>query len=351
MTCYAETRIDAVEFKTKLLVSGLPLAVDDMSLAHHLGIRNKTLWWMVRSKKSLYKTFQLPKRGRGGKYRQIQNPVDSLKTLQKNILVRFLEPIPVGAHVGAYVPERSCRDVAAQHVGKAVIVSLDIQDFFPSVRRALIRRYLHKQVGYSHVVASLLADLVTYENFVPQGAPTSGLVANLVADYTFDSEILVGLKKLDLKWVYTRYSDDLDLSHPEEQSPERLTEVIELVRTAVEHAGFHLNQKKTKIEPNWKRQKVLGMVVNEKVNIPRIEYMRMRSVIHNCLVHGFDTQYERAGINSTAGLKSHIRGKLAYFKQVDAVKAQRLKDNFDLACQIHTKDGAEADEVRFDSDD
>ena len=349
MSTYTETRIEGVEFFPQLGYNNLPLAIDDMSLAHHLGIRNKTLWWMIRDKNKLYQTFQLPKRGKTGRYRDIQNPIDTLKSVQKNILVRFLEPIPVGAHVGAYVPDRSCRDVAAQHVGKAVIISLDIQDFFPTTRRATIRKYLHKHIGYNYRVASLLAELMTYQNFVPQGAPTSGQIANLIADHFFDRTILMQLKQLDPLWTYTRYSDDLDLSHPEEQTPERLTEVIALVRDAVFNAGYQLNQQKTKIEPHWKRQKVLGMIVNEKVNIPRLEYMRIRSIVHNCVLHGFSSQYERACMGSAAGLMSHVRGKLAYFKQVDPIKAQRLKDRYDLACQIH-KSGSDAgiDEVVFD---
>jgi len=349
MTCYTETRVDAIEFHQQLLTDTLPLAIDDMSLAHHLGIRNKTMWWMIRSKSTLYKTFKLPKRGRSGGYREIQNPIDTLKNVQKNILVRFLEPITVGAHVGAYVPKRSCRDVAAQHVGKAVIVSLDIKDFFPSTKRAMVRRYLHRRIGYNYLVSSLLADLMTCVNFVPQGAPTSGQIANLVADYLFDTDIIHDLYALDPKWVYTRYSDDLDISHPEEQPAEQLTAVIELVKKAVEAAGYRLNQTKTKVEPHWKRQKVLGMVVNEKVSIPRLEYMRIRSIVHNCLIHGFSSQYERAEMKSAAGLLSHVRGKLAYFKQVDPVKAQRLKDYFDLAVQIHKGTGdIKEDEVSFD---
>lgn len=348
MTCFRETRIDVFEFAPELR-HDLPLTIDDMSLAHHLGIRNKTLWWMVhakRSKNPLYETFKLPKRGKSGGYRHIQNPIDSLKNVQRNILTRFLEPIPVASHVGAYVPGRSCRNTAEQHTKKAVIVSLDIKDFFPSVRRSMIRRFLHKYVGFNHIVSSLLAELMTYENFVPQGAPTSGLITNFVANFEFDGVILHELAKLDSEWTYTRYSDDIDLSHPEIQKPEALTQVINIVHNAIGKAGFELNQKKTKVEPHWRRQKVLGMVVNEKVNIPRLEYMRLRSIVHNCLVHGFKSQFQRAGMKSVAGFKSHIRGKLAFFKQVDKTKAARLKDKFELACAAHTND--KENEVSFD---
>ena len=347
MSSFKETRVDVVEFPLEL-PHGLPLAIDDMSLALHLGIRNSTLWWMIHDKEKMYKKFRLPKRGRSGRYRDIHDPVAALKNTQKNILVHFLSPIPVLAHIGAYIPKRSCRDTAVQHVGKGVIVSLDIKDFFPSVRRSMIKHYLHRDIGYGYRVASLLAELMTYSNFVPQGAPTSGLIANLVAHERFDRRILQDIQRLDPQWTYTRYSDDIDLSHPKVQGPDRLNTVIALVRNAVEIAGFELNHSKTKIEPRWKRQKVLGMVVNEKVNIPRYEYMRVRSIIHNCLIDGFENQHQRAGMHSVAGLKSHLHGKLAFFKQVDPIKAQRLKDQFDLACQIHTD--AKEHEVSFDDE-
>ena len=348
MSSYTETRVDVAEFEELRLGDAFPLPIDDMSLAHQLGIHGKTLWWAIGAKDKLYKTFKMPKRGKAGRYREIQNPADKLKDIQKNILVRFLELIAVGKHVGAYIPHRGCKDTAVQHVGQAVIISLDLEDFFPSVRRSMIRKYLHKAIGYNHLVSSLLADLMTYTYFVPQGAPTSGLISNLVADYLFDQKILEELSKRDPKWVYTRYSDDIDISHPETQPDEKLLEIIEMVRATTRRAGFLLNQAKTKIEPKWDRQKVLGMVVNTKVNIPRLEYERVRSIIHNCFVHGFDNQYERAELSSVAGLKSHIRGKLAYYKNIDPIKTQRLKDKFDLACQIHHKPNMAENEVRFD---
>jgi len=342
MPSFRETRLDKIEFVDKLKFE-LPLAIDDMSMAHHMGFRNKTLWYMIHNNEKLYECFKLPKRGRSGSYRDIQNPAPKLKNAQRVILVRFLEPIPLGKHVGAYVPGRSCKDTASQHVGKGVIISLDIEDFFPTVKRSMIRRVLHA-IGYNHLVSSLLAQMVCYKNFVPQGSPTSGFIANLVADRRFDRKILKALKDVDSRWAYTRYSDDIDISHPEVQSQETVSKVINMVSGLIRGAGFKMNTQKTKTEPKWRRQRVLGMVVNEKVNIPRLEYLRVRSLIHNCFVHGFDSQHKRAGMKTTAGLMSHIRGKLSFFKQIDAQKAARLQDKFERACAAHSSG---KDEVSF----
>ncbi len=289
----------------------------------------------------LYQVFHIPKRSKD-KLRAIQNPVARLKNVQKVLLSTFLNKIPLGTHVGAYVPGRSCAETALQHIGRGLIISLDIRDFFPSVKQAMIRSVFRK-LGYNHFVASLMSGLVVYRNFLPQGAPTSGFIANLVADRTFDREIIDALKAMDDRWVYTRYSDDVDISHPQMQPDVAVAVVIETVRRRMNAAGFHLNEEKTKVEPYWKRQKVLGMVVNKKLNIPRLEYARLRCLIHNCMVYGFDSQYKRAGQKNAAALEMHIQGKLNYINQIDKEKARRLATKFELAKQMHSK----IDEVNF----
>lgn len=330
MAGFTQSRIDLVEFSDNLKHS-LPLAIDDVSLAFHLGIRNKTLWWLVRANESLYEEFRLRKNGGGS--RLIHNPMPRLKNVQKVILARILDRVPVGKHVGAYVPGKSCLMTANQHVKRGVIISLDIRNFFTSVKRAMVRRVLHSY-GYNHYVASLLAGLMCYTNYVPQGSPTSGYIANLVANQRFDQAII---KDLGTEWVYTRYSDDIDISHAEMQPRERIMEVIGLVAEHVNRAGFRLNQGKTKLEPYWRQQRILGIVVNEKTNIPRLEYNRLRCLIHNCLTHGFESQHKRAGQPSAGLLKSHIKGKLSYLHQIDPVRIERLTEKFVLACEVDEK--------------
>jgi len=342
MSSYHSTMIDLIEYRG--VKHSLPLAIDDMSLAFHLGIHNRTLWFFILEKNKLYNTFDIDKRGKGTGKRGIQDPDKRLKRAQKVMLSKFLNPIPVGEHIGAYVPGRSCMATAQQHVGKGVIISMDIKDFFPSVKRAMVRHYF-RSLGYAHRVASLMADLVTYKNFLPQGAPTSGMVANLVADQRFDRTIMRELKELGPDWVYTRYSDDIDISHPDKPTREGVAAVVNLVRARVKEAGFTINENKTRTEPYWNRQKVLGIVVNEKPNVQRTDYMHVRCMIHNCMMHGFASQCERADKESIGALISHIRGKLNYFKQIDPIKSGHLQKLFDAAVDMHAEETA--DEVDF----
>lgn len=329
---YRENRIDIVEFEPTLKFD-IPLAIDDMSLAHHLGIRNKTLWWLTRIGDKGYHVFTIPKRRKGQSWREvirpthegreIQNPIRALKYTQVQILTKILDKIPTGAHVGAYVTGRSTLDTAKQHVGKAVIVSMDIKDFFPSVKFFMVRRYLN-YIGYPHRVSSILTALMTHQKRVPQGAPTSGAIANLVADNLFDRQIIRALAALDPQWTYTRYSDDIDVSHPDNSAKKDADRVIALVSTAIQNAGFRVNDAKTKVETQARRQQVLGVVVNEKPNIARHEYLRLRAIIHNCRVFGFDTQFERAGKASVAALYSFLKGKIVYIKHIAPEAGEKL---------------------------
>jgi hypothetical protein len=328
MAYYLQTELAVCEFKS--LPYDLPMAVDDMSLSFQIGIRNKTLWWLIRDKNNLYDVFAINKRS-SSKKRWIQNPDKRLKDVQRVLLMRFFSLIPVGDHIGAYVIGKSCRATAEQHVGKGVLISLDIEDFFPSIKRSMVRHYLN-HLGYPHLVSSLLADLVTYQNFVPQGAPTSGAVANLVADHRFDQHILRDLAGIDPRWTYTRYSDDIDISHPEEKTEVEVENVIDIIRRHLRTAGFRMNEDKTSWASKNRRHRVLGMVVNEKINIPRKDYMILRALIHNCEVFGFDSQCARAKKKSAEELKGYIEGKLNYFNQINVGKATRLEEKYLVAC-------------------
>lgn len=307
----------------------LPLAIDDTTLSYHLGMNNWAMWWLLRERNKQYRLFRIPKSG--GKWRHIQCPTSKMKFIQRSILINFLEKIPLGNHVGAYVPGRACSHTALQHTGKKIIVSMDLKDFFPSVKQSMIRNYFHN-VGYNQQVSSLLASLLTYENYVPQGASSSGYIANLVADHRFDQKIIKSLHELDDRWVYTRYSDDLDISHPDVQTQETTKKIIGLVTEIIQRAGFKIHFRKTKREFYFQRQKVLGMVVNEKTNIPIEDYLRTRGILHDVLCYGEDFEYHNDGQPVSLGaIMTHLFGKINYYKQINPNKAAKLMKLYEAA--------------------
>ncbi len=377
------TTIDTIELPRKL-PRGMPYAIDDCSVAFHLGFRNKIMWYLLRDTLAHYSVITIPKRKTG--VRVIHAPDPMMKVLLSRMHVKFLVPMQrkLGAHVTAYRTGLSARDAVVQHVPKCPVcdsagpgntpkkhdcpkqglfLKMDLKDFFHTTTRARIRNYF-KSIGYSHTVAGILAGLLIvqdvpnpdYERLcaagedaqrwytrTPQGSPASGAICNLVANAVLDGPILKYLKELDLKyelkgewtWRYTRYSDDLSftcgINPPEEERDEIMGHIERLIR----QAGYQVNKKKTRISHSYHRRALLGMVFNDKPNFSKEEYLRLRAIVHNCAVHGFDTQYQRAGQFSAEAMVTWLRGKINWVKQINTVKGQKLLDEFNLAVAAH----------------
>lgn len=321
---------------------GLPFIFDDYSLALRLGVRCRTLWFCIQRKRNRYRIFTIPKAN--GKKRVIHNPDRVLKFMQRMIVRRILSKMPLLDCVGAYVPGKSCKDAAERHVGHAVRIGMDLKDFFPTHSRGRVRWFFHNHAGYSQYVSGLLGDLCTApfgeKHKVPQGSPASPALCNLMAQEALDRPILKLLEGTG--WVYTRYSDDLTFSHPEDKPRNEVNRLIKDVRRLIQKGGYKTNLKKTKIQRRWRRQKMLGMVINEKTSIPRETYRRYRAIIHNCLTHGFEPNAAQYAWEGTGSFREHLLGKLSYFVSVDPVRGGKLRTSFDAACAKWTDKAEEA---------
>jgi len=320
----------------------MPLIADDNTLAFHLHIRCSTLWYLIQTKKEQYKCFyskQYDKDGNFKKKRPIQAPLERMKAVHK-VMNNMFNRIPVPEQVAAYVPGKNCADTAKKHVGKNILIGMDISNFFNSTKRSYIRNYFKEAIGYSHYVSSILADLCCYEDFLPQGSPLSGYLANLVAWHRFGNKIQKYLDTERPGWVFTIYSDDITLSHSEDVTQEDAKKVISKINQIVKDAGYKVNLKKTRILRKGSQQRVLGCVVNEKLNIPRNTYNRIRCLIHNCLHKGFDSQAERCGKKSGEAVATYITGMLSYFKQIRPDRWETLNNKFHEAVAVHEKEGA-----------
>jgi len=331
----------------------VPFILDDFSLALHLGVRCRTLWYCVSQKRRLYRRFTIPKAN--GKKRVILNPQNILKFVQRRIDAVLLKPLPLAECVGAYVRGRSCLDSAERHVGHKVRIGMDLKNFFPAHSRAWVRRYFKHHVGYSHFVSGLLADLCTaqeridplhapgeprrpadevrWRHFVPQGSPASPSLCNLIAQAWLDQPVLKALEGSG--WVYTRYSDDLTLSHPEDRTRQEVDDVIKLMQAEIVRAGYRTNMSKLKVQRHYRRQKMLGIVVNEHPNVPREEYRLYRAVIHNCLHQGFQVNAVRFGWDPVETFVAHLQGKLSYFHSINPEKVKGLRGTLAEAVAVH----------------
>lgn len=221
-----------------------------------------------------YDEFTIPKR-RGGK-RRILSPRPELKDLQRRILRRVLGRLRAHPAATGFERGRSIVTHARLHTGAAVVVRMDIQDFFPSTAAARVREYF-QAIGWSAEPAEQLVKWCTHNGQLPQGAPTSPRLSNLV-NYALDARLAALAEKLGA--AYSRYADDITFSF-DEDSRAVVAAAIRVTKRVVAGYGYKLHLKqKLSIRRRHQRQAVTGLVVNDGVRLPRETRRRLRAIRH-----------------------------------------------------------------------
>lgn len=328
------------------------------ALAEWLGVQASELEWFADLKR-------LTARGRAGQgdplnhysyrvlgkqdgaLRLIESPKTRLKAMQRKILAEVLEGIPVHEAAHGFRKGRSVTTFAAPHVGKHVVLRMDLKDFFPSIRGGRVQT-LFRMAGYPENVSDLLGGICTNATprgfwktlgrnvdpnrmaearalyawpHLPQGAPTSPALANLCA-YRLDCRLTGLAKAADA--VYTRYADDLAFSGGEKfvRSAERFA--VRVAALAMEE-GFEVHHRKTRVMRRGVRQHLAGLVVNARANVDRRDFDELKAILTNCARHGAASQ-NREG---HAAFREHLQGRVAYAGMVNAERGAKLKRIFE----------------------
>ena len=239
-----------------------------------------------------YARFTLPKR-RGGT-RAIEAPNDKLKALQRRILQRLLNPLPMHPAATGFVRGRSIVDNARPHIGRGVVINLDLADFFSSITTERVTTAF-RGLGWSAEAATILSRICTHEGRLPQGAPTSPAISNLVCR-RLDERLTKLVKRFDGR--YTRYADDVTISLPGLGRNKRLRRkpknkpplkrprfpsrsLITTLRRIIEEEGFVIQmKKKLRVQRPHQRQTATGLVVNRAIHLPRATRRRIRAMQH-----------------------------------------------------------------------
>ncbi|HEV3255465.1 MAG TPA: reverse transcriptase domain-containing protein [Gemmataceae bacterium] len=230
---------------------------------------------MLRAVRPSYREVLVPKRSSGR--RRLCVPDDALKALQRRILQRLLRRLRCHPAVTGFQRGESIVTHARRHVGRAVLVRLDLKDFFPSTGAGRVYRYLRK-IGWNRPAARLLTRICTHRGGLPQGAPTSPRLSNLV-NYRLDCRLAAMARKLGAG--YSRYADDLTLSFPVDDR-DRIRYLIRFARRAAADEGYVVHgRKKLHIRRRHQQQRVTGLVVNECVQLPRATRRWLRAVEHH----------------------------------------------------------------------
>lgn len=311
----------------KLAELSLPVMHTPADVANALGLSIKQLRWLAFhtevATRTHYVKFQVPKRSGG--MRTLAAPHKTLKAAQRWILAQITEKFPVTSAAHGFIAGRGILSNANPHINKALVINLDLENFFPTIAfprvRAVFERY-----GYSGSVATILALLCTecprttvtyagtrYEaatgpSALPQGAPTSPSLSNQVAR-KLDKRLLGIAAKLGL--TYTRYADDLTFSGPEELL-QKIGWLLAKVRHVAQEEGFAVNEKKTRVMRRSAAQMVTGIVVNDKPSVSREELRRLRAILHRAKTEGLEAQNRESRPNFAAWLT----GKIAFVSMV-----------------------------------
>jgi retron-type reverse transcriptase len=312
----------------RLKQQDLPVLSTPADVARALGIEIPQLRWLAfhseAAERTHYVYFDVPKRSGGT--RHLAAPHERLAAAQRWILETILERLAVEEPAHGFVKRRSTVTNASPHVGRHVVVNLDLSDFFPSIGFRRVRG-VFRRLGYSEAVATVLALLCTEaprrvveydgrryfvavgERALPQGACTSPALSNQVA------------RKLDRRlrgmaarggWTYTRYADDLTFSARRERAAE-VPMLMARVRHVVEEEGFAVNPRKGRVQRPMGRQEVTGIVVNQRLSLRRDEVRRLRAILHGARRSGLEAQNRE----KIPHFEAWLRGKLAYLAMVD----------------------------------
>ena len=246
-----------------------------------------------------YQTTTIPKRS-GGK-RILHVPDRVTKHLQRKLLQQLIGRLPIHQDVHGFRKGHSIVDNAAEHTGQDVIVKLDIVDFFPSTNSERVESAF-KGAGFDKSSAKLLTRLTCYEGGLPQGAPTSPALSNYV-NKNMDRKLAAAAAQRGA--FYTRYADDITFSFAE-YSRDKIHELLISTGKILQYYGYRLNDRKKRIIRQHRQQLVTGLVVNERVNLPRKTRRWLRAVKHRMETGGEATL--------TA---AEFRGWLSLLKMVD----------------------------------
>lgn len=248
-----------------------------------------------------------------------------MRLVQYRILTKVLDKIEVPEYIHAFEKNKSIPKMANLHVRKRVVISLDIKDFFHSIKQYSLFE-LFKEVGFTDGPARTLSEICTYKAYVPQGALTSPKISNIIAAKTFGPLIYEYCVKHNL--TLSIYADDVTISTNE--TDVSISEIISVVSEFIIKFGFRINNRKTKVMKSYQRQWVCGVVVNDKTNLLRKERLELRAIVHNISKNGLEAEAAKNSLTSDA-FRNIMQGRLNWYKQLNKDLADKLIAKFKQA--------------------
>lgn len=305
-------------------------------LCSYLQIKVSELNYLLYSKVSKYRSYN--KKKKHGGVRIIDSPNRQLKYVQRKLKSGFEEYYSKNNKfdfVHGFIENKSIRTNAACHVNKKYLLNVDIEDFFPSITFNRIHGLLtsSKAFNFPNKVAIMIANLVTKDGKLPQGAPTSPIISNIIC-HNLDKYF----KKMmhNSKIIYSRYADDITFSSDDKQEMTYIysftdKNVNDKIIDVFEKNGFHLNKEKTRLSTYYNHQEVTGITINKKLNVNKHFIYKLRTMIHSWYKFGLINTYKRFcekkdiefNENDIDKYRRVVLGMLSYLKMVKGYDDQQ----------------------------
>ena len=257
--------------------------------------------------------------------RTISAPTNSLKIIQRKLSEVLVSIYSPKAPVQGFCEGRSILSNARRHVAQKFVLNIDLADFFPSINFGRVRgMFMGKPYELNNKVATVLAQICCFNNQLPQGAPTSPIVSNMICA-KMDSELRLLAQRN--RCNYTRYADDITFSTSAPKFPRQLATVImedsgnyvqlgEQLIKIIEVNGFRVNPDKIRLQTRTHRQEVTGLVTNEFPNVKRHYIRQIRAMLHAWDKYGLEKaeqeHFAKYRTRDRNPHKEHAKRRLSY---------------------------------------
>lgn len=304
---------ECLSYAEKLHQQNLPVIFDFVHLPLYLGCTFEELKGLVSDVERHYVDYHIRKKTGG--FRLIEAPDYVLKDVQRWIYINILcKDKRIPDCVNGFMPRfmvadktRSILSNAAPHSGHDWLINIDLKNFFHTVTLTMVDNYFG-ELGYEDEVTKTLVALCTRKSRLPQGAPTSPMLSNLIAS-KMDLDMISFCKKRGI--TYTRYADDMSFSGCYGSEP-LLNELYDIV---FKH-GFIVNRQKTKVRNRGYKQTVTGLTVTNGVHVPKSYRKELWRELHFCKRFG-PYEHVRYMKNEKGLYKDWLRGRIMYVRQID----------------------------------
>ncbi len=279
-----------------------------IKLANLFGMNSKDFFLLIKNPSIYYCDYTIPKRDGGIRY--ISSPTLQLMAIQREILKQLLLPYFDVPHccIG-FVKNKNILDNVRPHLKNIYILKTDIKDFFPSIKQPRIQQ-LFEKIGYSKKISSILARLCCRYGSLPQGAPTSPILSNMIM---LDADGKISQLCEQYNFVYTRYADDITISSKNKIN----TDIILKIKKILAEEGFEIKKEKTHFYGKNSKKIITGISISSGVpKIPRKTKRAWHQEIMMIKKYGILGHMDNISHYNPLFIASFF-GKISFWKQIE----------------------------------